>query len=132
MGKPVRQGHGLAQAGVEDFQENQVGVAHVLDIVAVAAVDAADVAGIEVGGHRFWPGVEHRHLCCALDVVLPLVGGQVPVQLARAARVQALPKVAAAALAAKPAAPMAAPVPIILRREYCMAMTLGVELCTKG
>jgi hypothetical protein len=69
----------------ERFDEDQVVVAGVLDVVAAVAFDEADVAGPEVGGVGVRPGVEHRHPGGAFQVVLPLVGVGVPVQLTDAA-----------------------------------------------
>jgi hypothetical protein len=46
----------------------------------------ANITRHELGGRGVWPGVEHRHLSLALDIVLPLVGIRMPVHFAHAAR----------------------------------------------
>ena len=57
----------------------------VFDVVTVAALYVADIAGIEVGGHRLGAGSEHADLRFALDEVHPLIGIGVPMQLAQCA-----------------------------------------------
>src|ERR1700753_3455314 len=69
----------------EHFEELQVGVARVLDVVSEVLLDVADVACVEVHCDGIWTGVEDRHLSFALDPVLPLIGVGMPVHLAQAA-----------------------------------------------
>ncbi len=51
----------------------------------LTALYVADIAGIEVGGHRLGAGSEHADLRFALDEVHPLIGIGVPMQLAQCA-----------------------------------------------
>src|SRR6266404_905316 len=55
---------------LEDSDKLQVGVSDVLDVMSEIAPDVADVSGIEVHRHRIGAGIEHRHACLALDIVL--------------------------------------------------------------
>jgi hypothetical protein len=82
------QGHVGEGVAVEDLKELQVGVADVLDVVAVAALHVADVAGVEVHRDCLGAGVEDGHAPPPLDPVLPLVRVGVPVHLAQPAGAQ--------------------------------------------
>src|ERR1700719_719994 len=69
--QPVGQGDVLEIGTFEYLEELQLGVAEVLDIMTIVALDVADVARIEVLGLRFGTGSEHSDLRPAFDVVLP-------------------------------------------------------------
>src|SRR6478735_2382535 len=85
-GDPVRQ-RDVGEVGAsEHFEELQVGVARVLDVMPEVLLDVADVARVEVHGDGVGAGVEHRHLPFALDPVLPFIGVGVPVHLAQSTR----------------------------------------------
>src|SRR5690348_14595652 len=53
--------------------------------MTIVALDVADVARVEVRGLCFGAGSEHSDLRRAFDVVLPLIGIGMPMQLAQAA-----------------------------------------------
>ncbi len=87
-GDPHGQVDRLVVARVEADQDAAGLVADVLDRVAVALGDVADVALVERLGPVAAVRAEQRDADLALDDVLPLVGGRVPVQLAEAARLE--------------------------------------------
>ena len=62
VGEPVGQRYVLVGVGLEDFEEDQIRVANVLDLMAKVGLDVADVARLEVIRHRVRAGVEDRHL----------------------------------------------------------------------
>ncbi len=86
VGEPVGQRDLFVVVAAERFDEDQVIVTRVLDVVAAVAPDQADIAGPEVGGVGVRAGVEHRHPRGTFQEVLPLVGVRVPVQLPHRAR----------------------------------------------
>src|SRR5260370_9127670 len=86
MREPVGEADLLIDGGLEDRQELQVRGPGILDVVALAFLDVADVAGLEVGGPGARSGIEHRHAALALDPILPFVGLGMPMQLPHAAR----------------------------------------------
>jgi len=65
----------------EHFEELQVGVADVLDIMPIAALYVAYVSGVKVHSDGSWPGVENGHASLTLDPVLPFIGIRMPMHL---------------------------------------------------
>src|SRR5213076_1050051 len=57
--QPIGQGDILEMVAPEHFEELQIGVSGVFDVVTVAALYVADIAGVKVGGHRLGAGSEH-------------------------------------------------------------------------
>ena len=70
----------------EHLQEAQRFIAGVLDVVTHRERYVAHVAGLVVEGAGLAGRGEHGHAPAAADVVLPLVGVRVPMQLAHPAR----------------------------------------------
>src|SRR5206468_9764831 len=52
MGEPVGQRHVLKAAASEHLEEHEVRIADIPDVMAEIALHVADVAGVEVRGHR--------------------------------------------------------------------------------
>ena len=86
MRQPVGQGDLFVAGSLEHRDEHHVDVADILDVMPEVFLDVTDVSGIEIHRHRIRAGIEHRHLCFALDIILPFVGVRMPVHLANAAR----------------------------------------------
>src|SRR2546429_5734013 len=88
-----RQSHPLIERYIgevitlEDFEKAHRRVAGILDVMAHGKGNETDIAGAEVEGARLTRSAEHAHACLALDVILPLVGVGVPMQLPHSAGV---------------------------------------------
>jgi hypothetical protein len=82
---PLRDRDVVELGRLQDLDHDDVVVAHVLDVVAVGLRDVADVAGLVVEGARAARGDERRHARASRDEEVPLVGRQVPVDLAHGA-----------------------------------------------
>src|SRR6266700_4739621 len=88
-----RQSHPLLERYIgevvafEDFEEAHRRGAGILDIMAHGKGNETDIAGTKVEGARLTGSGEHAHARLALDVILPLVGVGVPMQLAHSAGV---------------------------------------------
>ena len=78
---PGRERDRLVIAVVEHDEELEVLGASVLDVVPVALRHVADVAGVEFLGALAAVRSEHAHAGAAADIVLPLVGIGMPMQL---------------------------------------------------
>jgi len=81
-GGPLREVDCLVDAGVEADQDATAFRSHVLDGVAIALRNVADVALGQGLGSESAVRAKHRDADLALDHVMPLVGGRVPVELA--------------------------------------------------
>src|SRR5260370_753978 len=84
-GNPIGQGDICEIGTSEHFEELQVGVACVLEIVPEVLLGVPDGARVEVHCDGVRASVEDRHLPFALDPVLPFIGVGVPVHLPQAA-----------------------------------------------
>ncbi|HZV07738.1 MAG TPA: hypothetical protein VE999_21810 [Gemmataceae bacterium] len=49
MRKPIGERDFLVSIGAENFEEDEIGIAGILDIMAERFPDVSDVAGIEIG-----------------------------------------------------------------------------------
>ncbi len=85
MREPGREADFLILCRLEDRDELQVGLAGILDDVALAPFHVANVAGAEIGGLAARTGVEHGHPAFTPDPVLPFVRVGVPVHFAHPA-----------------------------------------------
>ena len=70
----------LVDVALEHFEEFEVGVAGVLEVVGQGFLDVADVAGLEVHGAGAATGGEDGHAAFAGHEVFPFVGVLVPVE----------------------------------------------------
>jgi len=86
MGQPIRQRNVRVVGTSEHFEILHVGVADILDIMAVIALDVANIARVEVQSHRLRPRLEGCHLPLALDPIRPFVGLGVPMHFPQRAR----------------------------------------------
>ena len=88
--QPIGQIHLLKPIRLEDLPCTiKIGgsVPNILDIVAKRLLDVADVAGMEVCGHRLRPGVEDGlRRSFSLHPVIPFVGIGMPMHSSQAAR----------------------------------------------
>src|SRR6266567_1426250 len=88
-----RQSHPLIERYIgevitlEDFEEAHRRVAGIFDVMAHGKGNETDIAGTKVEGARLTGRAEHAHARLALDVILPLVGVGVPMQLPHSAGV---------------------------------------------
>src|SRR5580692_4658746 len=85
VGEPLTQRNILVLGRREHLQEQQIGIADVLDIVRQRLIDVAHVTGVEVHGAGVSASRKYGHTGCALHVVLPLIGVGVPVHLPHSA-----------------------------------------------
>jgi hypothetical protein len=75
----------LERAGGEHLQENDIGVASVLDIMAGVGGNITNVIWVEVNGPGIVDREEDSHAALAGDPELPLGGVRMPVELAHTA-----------------------------------------------
>src|SRR6202034_1853773 len=76
----------LIDAALEYFEEFQVRVAGVLDVVRQGLLDVADIAGLKIHGAGPGTGSEDRHPSFSREKILPFVRVLVPVQFADPSR----------------------------------------------
>src|SRR5271154_2640071 len=79
--QPIRQIHLLKPIRLEDLHVHKIRVPNILDIVTERLLDVADVAGMEVCGHRLRPGVEDGYASFSLHPVIPFVAIGMPMHL---------------------------------------------------
>jgi hypothetical protein len=72
----------LINVALEELEKDEVFVARILDVMAERCGDEADVAGLKICRARLRVIEEDGHARLAGNVVLPLVGLWMPVQLA--------------------------------------------------
>src|SRR5580658_4839236 len=84
--QPIREPYLLKPIRLEDLHVHKIRVPGIFDIVTKRLLDVADVAGMEVRGHRLRPGVEDGYASFSLQPVIPFVGVRMPMHLSQAAR----------------------------------------------
>src|SRR5262249_41204712 len=87
-GDPLRKVDCLVDAGIEADQDARRLIAYILDRVAVALRDVADVTLLELLGAEAAVRAEQRDADIACDDILPFIGVRVPMQRAQPAGVE--------------------------------------------
>ena len=80
VGQPLRKRQVLVKAALEHFQEDEICIPRVFDVMQKRLFDVADISRLKVHRASLVTRRHHCHSCLAGDVILPLVGIGMPVQ----------------------------------------------------
>src|SRR5580765_6364726 len=87
VGQPLRKRQVLVEAALEHLEKDQVCVPSIFDVMQKRLFNVPDVSLLKIHRASAVACGHHRHSPLTRDVILPLVGVGVPVQLPQTSRV---------------------------------------------